>query len=84
MKPIPALCSKSVTELLSLLCAGQTTSVEITRAYLDAIAARDKEIHAYLEVYAEDALSEAAASDARRAAGKDAVPAGRDTAGREG
>ena len=41
MKPIPALCSKPVTELLSLLCAGQTTSVEITRAYLDAIAARD-------------------------------------------
>ncbi len=74
MKPIPALCSKPVTELLSLLCAGQTTSVEITRAYLDAIAARDEEIHAYLEVYAEDALSEAAASDARRAAGRTLSP----------
>lgn len=74
MKPIPALCSKPVGELLSLLCSGQATSVEITQAYLDAIAARDEQVHAYLEVYAQDALSQAAASDARRAAGRPLSP----------
>ena len=74
MKPIPALCSKPVAELLSLLCSGQATSVEITQAYLNAIAARDEQVHAYLEVYAQDALSQAAASDARRAAGRPLSP----------
>ena len=49
MKPIPALCQKTVTELCALLDGGQITSVEIVQAYLRAIDARDGEVHAYLE-----------------------------------
>ena len=48
MKPIPALCQKTVTELCALLDGGQITSVEIVQAYLRAIDARDGEVHAYL------------------------------------
>ncbi|MEN8707138.1 MAG: Asp-tRNA(Asn)/Glu-tRNA(Gln) amidotransferase subunit GatA [Nocardioides marinisabuli] len=51
------------------LAAGETTSVELTQAALDAIAAVDGAVHAYLHVDAEGALAQAAASDARRAAG---------------
>ncbi len=65
-------------ELLSLtaagcaaaLAAGTVTSVELTQTYLDAIEERDGEIGAYLTVAKELALSSAAASDGRRAAGK--------------
>ena len=60
MKPIPALCQKTVTELCALLDGGQITSVEIVQAYLRAIDARDGEVHAYLETYPADALREAA------------------------
>jgi aspartyl-tRNA(Asn)/glutamyl-tRNA(Gln) amidotransferase subunit A len=51
------------------LAAGETTSVELTRAALDAIATVDGLVHAYLHVDAEGALAQAAESDARRAAG---------------
>ena len=74
MKPIPALCQKTVTELCALLDGGQITSVEIVRAYLRAIDARDGEVHAYLETYPDDALREAAESDRRRAQGRRLSP----------
>ena len=63
MKPIPALCQKTVTELCALLDGGQITSVEIVQAYLRAIDARDGEVHAYLETYPADALREAGARE---------------------
>jgi aspartyl-tRNA(Asn)/glutamyl-tRNA(Gln) amidotransferase subunit A len=44
--------------------------VEITQAHLDRIAAVDGAVHAFLHVDPEGALHEAAASDARRAAGE--------------
>lgn len=47
------------------------SSVELTRAVLDAIDKKDGEIGAYLTVDAEGALKAAAAADARRAAGED-------------
>ena len=74
MKPIPALCQKTVTELCALLDGGQITSVEIVQAYLRAIDARDGEMHAYLETYPDDALREAAEADARRALGQKRSP----------
>ena len=74
MKPIPALCQKTVTELCALLDGGQITSVEIVRAYLRAIDARDGEVHAYLETYPDDALREAAEADARRVKGQKRSP----------
>ncbi|GAA4374832.1 Asp-tRNA(Asn)/Glu-tRNA(Gln) amidotransferase subunit GatA [Nocardioides caricicola] len=59
----------SAAELADALAAGETTSVEITQAHLDRIAAVDGPVHAFLHVDAEGALAQAKASDERRAAG---------------
>ncbi|HYF73227.1 MAG TPA: amidase, partial [Nocardioides sp.] len=59
----------TAAEIADALAAGETTSVEVTRAHLDRIAAVDGPVHAFLHVDAEGALEQAAASDARRAAG---------------
>ncbi len=64
-----SLLNKSAAELAAMLAAGQTTSVELTQACLDRIAEVDGAVHAFLHVDAEGALAQAAASDARRAAG---------------
>jgi aspartyl-tRNA(Asn)/glutamyl-tRNA(Gln) amidotransferase subunit A len=50
---------------------GTFSSVDLTRAVLDAMAARDGEIRAYLWVDPEDALRQAAAADRARADGAD-------------
>lgn len=63
------LLRASAAELADALAAGETTSVEITRAHLDRIAAVDGPVHAFLHVDAEGALAQAKASDERRAAG---------------
>jgi aspartyl-tRNA(Asn)/glutamyl-tRNA(Gln) amidotransferase subunit A len=60
---------KTAAELADALAAGETTSVELTQAHLDRIAAVDGSVHAFLHVDAEGALAQAAESDARRAAG---------------
>ena len=60
----------TAAELADALAAGETTSVELTRAHLDRIAAVDGAVHAFLHVDAEGALAQAAASDERRAAGR--------------
>jgi aspartyl-tRNA(Asn)/glutamyl-tRNA(Gln) amidotransferase subunit A len=66
------LLHNSAAELAAMLAAGETTSVELTQACLDRIAAVDGAVHAFLHVDAEGALAQAAASDARRAAGSPA------------
>ena len=66
------LLTKSAAQLAEMLAAGETTSVALTQACLDRIAAVDPTIHAFLHVDAEGALAQAAASDARRAAGQPA------------
>ena len=55
--------------LSAALAAGETTSVEITRAHLRRIEILDGDIHAFLHVDAEGAEAQAADSDARRARG---------------
>ncbi len=63
------LVERSAADLARALSAGETTSVEVTQAFLDRIAAVDGEVHAFLHVDAEGALAAARASDERRAQG---------------
>ena len=69
---------KTAAELADALAAGEVTSVELTQAHLDRIAAVDGDatagIHAFLHVDTEGALAQAAASDERRAAGNPLHP----------
>lgn len=60
-------------EISEDLASGRTTSQEITRAYIDRIGAMDGPLNAVI-VVASDALDQAAASDARRAAGQELGP----------
>jgi aspartyl-tRNA(Asn)/glutamyl-tRNA(Gln) amidotransferase subunit A len=59
----------TAAEMTDALASGETTSVELTRAALRRIEMVDGQVHAFLHVDAEGALEQAAASDARRAAG---------------
>ena len=59
----------SAADLSSRLTSGDVSSVEVTQAHLDRIAAVDGDVHAFLHVSA-DALDSAAKVDADRAAGK--------------
>ncbi|MEJ7834529.1 MAG: Asp-tRNA(Asn)/Glu-tRNA(Gln) amidotransferase subunit GatA [Nocardioides sp.] len=61
--------TKTAAEYADALSAGETTSAALTQAHLDRIAEVDGAVHAFLHVDAEGALAQAAASDARRAAG---------------
>ncbi len=66
-----ALTELTLSQALAQLRAGQITSVELTQAYLDQIAALDGQIQSYLTVTADLALEQAAAADQARAAGDD-------------
>ncbi len=59
----------TAAEMAVALSSGETTSVELTRAALEATADVDGDVHAYLHLDAEGALAAAESSDARRAAG---------------
>ncbi|MCA0436975.1 MAG: Asp-tRNA(Asn)/Glu-tRNA(Gln) amidotransferase subunit GatA [Austwickia sp.] len=61
-------------DLAQLLTDRAVSSTELTRAHLEAITARDGAVHAYLHRNDEQALAEAAAVDAARAAGQDLPP----------
>ena len=54
---------------LTALGEGAISSVELTQAHLDAIAALNPRLNAFITVTGEQALAAAKASDARRAAG---------------
>ena len=60
---------RTAAELADALAAGEVTSVELTRDHLARIGTVDTDVHAFLQVDADGALAEAAASDERRAAG---------------
>jgi aspartyl-tRNA(Asn)/glutamyl-tRNA(Gln) amidotransferase subunit A len=61
-----SLADLTAAELLDLLDRGETTSVEVTRAFLDRIEAQEETIAAFLRVEADRALAQAAAVDAKR------------------
>ena len=44
-----SLIEKSAAELADMLAAGETTSVELTRAHLDRIAEVEGAVHAFLQ-----------------------------------
>ena len=68
------LTRQSAAQLAAHLAAGEVSSVEVTQAHLDRIAAVDTDVHAFLHVSTESALATARDVDARRAAGEDLHP----------
>ena len=63
------LPSRSLIDLAHMLATGETTSRAIIDACLDAIEARDDKLHAFIEVYRDDARALADAADLERHAG---------------
>ncbi len=59
----------TAAELAGALAAGEVSSVALTQAFLDRIAAEDPALHCYLHVDADGALAAAADVDARRVDG---------------
>jgi len=68
------LIRKSAAELGALIAGGEVSSVEVTRAHLDRIAAVDDRVHAFLHVDPEGAVAAAAAVDDRRSKGEPLGP----------
>ena len=62
--------SQSAVELIGQLNRGDVTSLELTEASLNTIAARDADIRAFLSTNAEAALAQAKAIDEKRKAGQ--------------
>lgn len=71
---MPGFDKLSAAEIAAGVVAGDFSAVEVARASLDAIAVRDAEAQAFLQVSAERALEAAATTDARRAAGAELGP----------
>jgi aspartyl-tRNA(Asn)/glutamyl-tRNA(Gln) amidotransferase subunit A len=60
----------SLKELSAMLAEKKLSSVELTRFFLDRIAARNPALNAFISVREEESLRQAAAADARRAGGQ--------------
>ncbi|MFM8349937.1 MAG: Asp-tRNA(Asn)/Glu-tRNA(Gln) amidotransferase subunit GatA [Actinomycetales bacterium] len=63
------LIRQPASVLAAAIASGEVSAVEVTKAHLDRIAAVDGQVHAFLEVTADQALAHAADVDARRASG---------------
>ena len=63
----------TIRELVDGLDAGQFSSVELTRAYLERIERLEPTVRAYITVTPERALSDARHADERRAAGENGL-----------
>ncbi len=61
---------QTAAQMADALAKGETTSVELTQAHLDRIAAVDGQVKAFLHVDSEGALAQAKDVDARRAKGE--------------
>ena len=64
----------SARQIAAGIADGEFSAMEVARASLDAIAARDGQVQAFLQVSEELALAAAARTDAARAAGKALAP----------
>ncbi|HZD51678.1 MAG TPA: amidase family protein, partial [Woeseiaceae bacterium] len=60
----------TLTELARVLAAGDFTATELTERLLERIRATDERLNAFITVTADEALSDAAAADRERAAGR--------------
>lgn len=65
-----SILERTACELVDDLAAGEVTSVELTQACLDRIRTVDSRVGAFLRVYEDRALGQAAAIDTRRARGE--------------
>ena len=65
---------RSAAQQAAALTAGEISSEDLTRAHLDRIRAVDDELHAFLHVSEDEALTTARDVDARRAAGEQLHP----------
>ncbi|MCC5022513.1 MAG: Asp-tRNA(Asn)/Glu-tRNA(Gln) amidotransferase subunit GatA [Candidatus Synoicihabitans palmerolidicus] len=68
------LTFSTLAALADQLTASEVTSVELTQAAIDRTMAIDAQVQAFNSINPEDALVQAAASDARRAAGEACGP----------
>jgi aspartyl-tRNA(Asn)/glutamyl-tRNA(Gln) amidotransferase subunit A len=68
------MINKTAAQMAEALAKGETTSVELTQAHLDRIAAVDGQVKAFLHVDTEGALEQAKDVDARRAKGENLSP----------
>ena len=68
------MINNTAAEMAEALAKGETTSVELTQAHLDRVAAVDGQIKAFLHVDTEGALAQAKDVDARRAKGEKLSP----------
>lgn len=69
-----AVVEMSARAIADAVRNGELGAVEVTAALVDGIEARDESIHAFLAVTRDQALADAAAVDARVAAGEDPGP----------
>src|SRR2546429_1916515 len=66
---VPDLSWTPLSELSRRLAAGTTSSLEIVEACIERIDALDAKLHAYVEVYRDQAIASAKAADLQRQAG---------------
>src|SRR3990167_5201112 len=59
----------TITEAKKLMAEKKLTAVELVRGCLDAIAKKEKDVHAFLEVFADEAFEQAKGVDDARARG---------------
>lgn len=64
----------TITEAKKLLAENKLTAVELVQSCLDNIAKKEKDVHAFLEVFADEALEQAKEVDAARARGDELGP----------
>ena len=64
------LTRATAADLAAALASKTISSVEVTQAHLDRIAAVDGQVHSYLHVDTDGALAQARAVDERRQAGE--------------